>query len=106
MAVDKELWIDLHTLVSCSSINNGFVEIVYQYTDDEPPRLDSGITYRLRVALRAVGFKITKLTRTYTFCDKLVMEIYSTNIPDALWSFKEYNEWMDEVEADEHVSND
>jgi hypothetical protein len=97
MSVDNELWVDLHTLVSCSYYENGLLRINFQYNAANPePRQDT-MTYCLRKAIRAVGFNITKIECIYNDEHGCDCKTYYTDIPQVLWedSTKAYNAWTD-----------
>lgn len=97
----KELWIDLQSLMQCSTRENGYVVLYYQYNKDHPYPVNNTNTYQLRVALRALGYKITKYI---TYMDELDIKMieYRTNIPEAVFEANNhYNEWLHEV-CEEH----
>jgi hypothetical protein len=97
MTMDNELWVDLHTLISCSYYDNGFLHINFQYNKQDPEPMSDTMTYCLRKAIRAVGFKITKIECIYNDEHKCDCKTYYTNIPEALWesTTKAYNAWTD-----------
>jgi hypothetical protein len=97
---NEELWIDLGTLITCSTYENDFLNIWFRYDKENPkPEYDT-IDYSLRCALRALGFKITK--RTTTFAPGYGLEVicveYQTNIHrhHDKW-IQKYNNWLDSV---------
>lgn len=66
--IDNELWIDLACLIRTPKsfpyrIEDGFMCIIYNYTEQTP--VDDTVLYNLRLALRAVGHKITKIEEHY-----------------------------------------
>ena len=96
MAVDKDLWIDLHSLSQGSFVKDGYIVFFFQY-NEKIPRNDS-IMYLMRKAIRAVGFNITKLC--HIFGEEgwtMSQEEYHTDIPEALGTSKAYNEWVGKV---------
>lgn len=95
MSVDKELWIDLHALVQSSCIENGLVVCYFQYNDKHPE--NDSIIYHMRKAVRAVGFKIKNVETTYNKDFQLVQITFRTDIPEALYESKSYNDWVEEV---------
>ena len=92
----NELWIDLKALVSSSHSQDGFTVIYYQYSDEHPEPLYDHITYALRVALRAVKHKITKIEYVYKHDLTCSMKSYVTDIPSAVWDEKTklWNTWV------------
>jgi hypothetical protein len=93
----KELWIDLQSLIQCSTRENGYVIIYNQYDKDHPCPVTDTFTYQLRIALRALGYKITKWIRYMDGWDIKMIE-YKTNIPEAVYEKNNYwNKWIDEV---------
>jgi hypothetical protein len=104
----NELWIDLKALVSSSHAQDGFTVIYYQYSEEHPEPLYDHITYGLRVALRAVKHKITKIEHMYRPDLTCVMKSYVTDIPHAVWEEKTklWNEWIGGVVSEFSVSSD
>ena len=87
MANANELWIDLESLVSCSHYDDGFAVFDYDYTHDDEPA-DDTIHYLLRIALRALGYKIRKIEDTFgdklvdgEWVNQLIYRSYHTSIP-------------------------
>lgn len=93
----KELWIDLQSIIKCSTRENGYLVIYCQYNKDYPCPLNDTYTYQLRVALRAVGYKITKWINHMDGWD-IKMTEYRTNIPEDVYEKNNHwNEWVGKV---------
>jgi hypothetical protein len=107
MSDDKELWIDLHTLVPCATLDSGFLHIHYQYTEKYPQANPDPTLYNLRTALRALGFKITRIVKTMNSSTVTMMTI-QTNVPSDLYekTMSIYNDWIGSVEEDEFADSD
>lgn len=99
---DSELWVDLLSLVSSSCVENGFITIYYQYVKNSLGA-DETITYALRVALRALKYKITKIECIYNDECELRQKSYFTNIPPDIWNDarKLESEWIQETYVDD-----
>jgi hypothetical protein len=97
----SELWIDLLSLVSSSCTEKGFTTIYYQYYKDE--NRDETLTYTLRVALRALGYKITKIECVYDDNLNLRLKSYYTNIPPDVWAEarKIESDWIRDTYTDD-----
>jgi hypothetical protein len=97
MTMDNELWVDLHTLVSCSYYENGLLCINFQYNEEHPAPMEDTMTYCLRKAIRAVGFKITKIETIFNDNHECDWKTYYTDIPEVVWNDarKAYNAWTD-----------
>ena len=107
MSDDKELWNDLHTLVPCATLDRGFLYIHYQYTEKYPQANPDPTLYNLRIALRALGFKITRIVKTMNSSTVTMMTI-QTNVPSDLYekTMSIYNDWIGSVEEDEYCDSD
>ena len=96
MAEDKkELWLDLHSLVSSSTFqcdchkknycpdgNTSYLIIYYEYSKKYPEPLHDSKTYLLRVALRALGHKIRKIENHLYDDMSAFMVQYTTSITE------------------------
>ncbi len=79
MVSKNELWIDLHTLFSCSNYENEYLVLNYDYTLEKEPN-DDTTHYSLRVALRALGHKITKIKVNFDDEGNAIFKSYYTSI--------------------------
>jgi len=105
----KELWIDLHTLVPCCTLDSGFLYIHYQYRKEYPKPDPDPIIYNLRTALRALGFKITRIIKIIEPNGFIRMMTIRTDIPSNLFekTIPIYNgSWVDAVIVDEYDDSD
>jgi len=107
MSDDKELWIDLHTLVPSSTDRSGFLHIFIEYSDKCPRPYSDPIIFNLRIALRALGFKITRIVNTMKSDGTDVMVKVETNVPSDLYkkSISIYNDWIGSVGEDEYADS-
>jgi len=101
MASTDDLWIDLSSLISSSMNENGFMVIYYEYDENDP--IDNMIYYNLRLALRAVGHKITKTENSIDENYKPTFVSYYTTITEqqhdmmtAIWN-KHCEETMEDL---------
>ena len=107
----KELWIDLHALISSSTLQcecherntcpdgkPSYLVIYYQYSKKNPEGLYNPTTYLLRKALRAVGHKITNIDN-HLFDDlSAFMLEYTTSITEEEYNKHNYwNEWVGNI---------
>jgi len=109
MSDDKELWIDLHTLVPSATLDSGFLYIHYQYRKEYPKPDPDPIIYNLRTALRALGFKITQIIKIIESNGFIRMMTIRTDIPSNLFekTMPIYNDsWVDAVIVDEYDDSD
>jgi hypothetical protein len=97
--MNDELWIDLQSLISCSSYDEGFLTIYYQYNENHKEPADDTITYCLRKALRAVGRKITRVETYYNDDYECVMKSYYTSVTkeEGEYSCKLWNDYVGET---------
>ena len=97
MAVNKERWIDLFSLIETVDYTDGMTRIIYA---EQIPLMITQ-TYLLRRALREVGFKITSLDTHMDDEKKPYFIQYQTNIPEGLWHTKWelWNEWSQNTET-------
>jgi hypothetical protein len=107
---NQEEWIDVATLSGSSAITKeGFAVLYWNYDSDLNEKHDETLRYKLRVALRGVGHKITKVITTYDSDNETVVAIgFITTITKDEWdeANRLYNEWVDETHENEDVSDD
>ena len=112
----KELWIDLHALISSSCLDcechnkntcpdgkPSYLVIDYQYSKKHPEGLYNPTLHLLRKALRAVGHKITKIDNY--LCDDLsaFMSVYRTSITEKEYRENTYwNEWVGNITTEHY----
>ena len=101
-----EKWIDLCSLISSSTIEDGKLVAYFQYHEDNPEPLYCTLTYQFRVALRAVGHKITKIKSLLTDDLECKMKEYVTTITkeESDKMTKAYNAWIVGVSEEEYIS--
>ena len=103
-----EYWIDLYTLVEYATVApNGLVDFFYQF-DSEMPEIRPNATYHLRLALRKVGKKITKIER-YIDNDFIIKhETFYTDITEDEWTKATTmsNLWTDKITEKQHEIDD
>lgn len=112
----KELWIDLHSLISSSTLecgcckkntcpdgNPSYLVIYYQYSKKHPEGLYNPTIYLLRKALRALGHKITKIdNHLYDDLSAFMCE-YTTSITEKEYRESAYwNEWVGEITTEHY----
>jgi hypothetical protein len=119
MEDNKELWIDLHALISscciccrchdkntCPDGEKSYLSIYYEYSKKNPEPRPNFTDYLLRKALRAVGHKIVKIKSTYKDWH-LILADYQTSITEEEYNLHKYwNEWISEVTEEEYYEND
>ena len=95
--------IDVASLITSSYIENGFVVIFNQYCETYPEPSDNTYHYSLRVALRAIGHKITKHEKQYDDNCNCSMKKFFTTITEQEGELitKLWNEYIDETEREE-----
>ena len=94
MNQNKEEWIDLHTLIQCSTNENGKMVIHYQFDVQKEYAYDTN-WYCLRVALRKVGHKIEKYVDYYEDFNLIKRSFYtSITEEEHEYSSKLYNEMV------------
>jgi len=92
-ADELEKWIDLNELVIISGQyikdENTYTEFIYDKNE-----FNYSTCYLLRVALRAVGYKILKYKKYANKNGIKIMEVYETNIKWSMWNniMRECNE--------------
>jgi hypothetical protein len=103
----KEAWIDLECLSQSATIENGFAVLYWEYCnrDGSIDPEDHTLRYKLRVALRAVGHKITKYITTYNDDGKLTFLEVVTSITEDEYmeAGRLYNKWVGETQEEEYV---
>lgn len=99
---NQEEWIDLVSLVESTTYQQGKIVFYFEYDEDE--RSDRTLKYKLRVAIRSVGHKITALTSTFYSNGNLHLLEIRTTITDKEFdsAIKVYNNWIHDVEALEY----
>jgi len=102
---NQEAWIDLQSLIQTTTYENKKAVFFFEYHDDETP--DETLRYKMRVAIRSVGHKITVVRKYFRSDHKLQMIEFRTTITDKEFddAMKLYSNWIDEVE-DLIYSND
>ena len=112
----KELWIDLHSLISCSTLNcechekntcpdgkPSYLVIYYQYSKKNPEHLYNPYVYLLRKALRAVGHKITKIDNHLYDDLSAFMTEYRTSITEEEYNKNNYwNNWIGDITTEHY----
>jgi hypothetical protein len=104
--VSDDAWIDLQSLIHSSTIKDGLVNLYYAYDSDG--RYDESLRYKLRVALRAVGHKITKYKYAFDRNLKVVLfDVYTTITKEEDDRMtKLYKDWLEEVAGDDEYYSD
>jgi hypothetical protein len=103
MPDNKELWIDLHSLITTSSFDGDsdcmVADYHYERDDGSLEPCDDTLIYKLRIALRAVGHKITKISSGFNTQYRCVWKEIYTTVNKSEWeeSTKLYNTWVNEV---------
>jgi hypothetical protein len=99
---NQEEWIDLVSLVESTTYQQGKIVFYFEYKEDETA--DRTLRYKLRVAIRSVGHKITKLVSYFYPNGNLHMLEIRTTITDKEFddAIKMYNKWNREVEQLEY----
>lgn len=107
----KELWIDLYALKSCSTLTcechdkntcpdgkPSYLVIYFQYSKKHPEGLYNPTIYLLRTSLRALGHKITKIdNHLYDDLSAFMCE-YRTSITEKEYRENDYwNEWIGNI---------
>ena len=100
----KELWIDLHSLISSSTLECechekntcpdgklSYLVIYYEYSKKHPEHIHNPTVYLLRKALRAVGHKITKIDNHLYDDFTAFMTEYTTSITEE--EYNKNNHW-------------
>jgi hypothetical protein len=100
--VSDDAWIDLMCLIQSSTIKDGLWNIYYCYARGEDD-YDETLRYKLRVALRAVGHKITKYKYVYDSSDQIrVFDVWTTVTEEELkHATKLYKDWDEDVDEEE-----
>lgn len=95
----KELWIDLHTLVESASFDTGFVCFDYDFTNHY---MDESIIYNVRIALRSLGYKITKIKNHINSHYRCIFLEIFTNITKEDWepTTPIYNDYVKDIYED------
>lgn len=79
----------------------------YAFKREEGEHHNATLIYNLRVALRAVGHKITNIH--YTLCDNEPFQVeITTSIPRDEWSVAKeiYSKWCEETKTHRHADSD
>ena len=80
--LEIEYILDFHSLITCSSITNGYLVIHYQCKYDIE---NTSLEYCLRTSIRQLGYKIT-YKKNYFDDEEISMISYGTNIPENISS--------------------
>jgi hypothetical protein len=101
--ITDDAWIDLMTVIHCATYKDGLLNIYYNGNTAE------SIVFHVRVALRAVGHKITTVKKVYS-CgrnpDLELIDIYTTvTEEEGLKASRLYNTWIQGVEEIESGCN-
>jgi hypothetical protein len=93
-----DLYIDFQLLFECSSIEHGKLSLYYE----NPPQNTGPLVSQLRVALRAMGYKIERIENIMDSDLKLVWLNIYTDVPElvAQQMTAAYNAWNGEVVED------
>jgi hypothetical protein len=105
---NKELWIDLHTIDIAGShkYDENLTCMYLQFFNKNDTQLYDQTKYVLRVALRALGYKIVKVETVFNKDDfSPVCISFYTNLPHNLHdkSTALYNDWIRDTHEERFV---
>jgi hypothetical protein len=101
---NKELWIDLECLGLSSHQEDGYVVFYEEFNDEHPEPFPNLTWYSLRIALRALGYKVTKRVSVLRDLQAIFVS-YHTNISQEIHqkATQVYNSHVDEICEERYV---
>lgn len=105
--ISDEAWIDFESLTTSGFIDHdNLMTFYFEYDEDE--KYDQTIKFKMRLAVRAVGHKITRMEKRFNKNGDLYIIYFKTTITvdEATRAMKLYNDWLGEVEECEYDDSD
>jgi len=105
--ISDDAWIDLCCMLEETGYLRDCAWFHFQYDFENNERHNPTLIYNLRVALRAVGHKITNIH--YTLCGNEPFQVeITTTIPRDEWSVAKvlYENWCRETKTNTHADSE
>jgi hypothetical protein len=105
--ISDDAWIDLCCMLETTGYYRDCAWFYFQYDLEEGERHNATLIYNLRVAVRAVGHKITNIH--YTLCDNETFQLeITTSIPRDEWQVAKvlYENWCKETKTNHNHHSD